>query len=131
MFFRVIPNPHKAGKLTRTMTFEAGPDQTIAIDAEQLHKTPKLLDALQARSSWIISSLDLVAYLILAGSLILSFTSVPWLWVPGIAICVAILQLVQRSAGSRAKRAAMQSNAAFFYLHSIGALWIVHAAAGV
>ena len=126
--FCVIPNPHKNGKLTRTMLFEAGPGQTFAVDAEQLRTTPKLLDGVKTRASWRIRSLDLIAYVILALSFVLSFLAAWWFFMLGCAICAAIRYIVQRSAGSVAKRAAMTSNAHFLYLHSIGALWIVHAA---
>lgn len=128
MIFHVIPNPHKDGKLARTVTFEAGPGQTFALDVEQLHTSPKLLDALKSYSSWIVRALDFAAYLILAASLVMSFTVAWWLWIPGVVICTAILQLVKRSTGTLAKRAALESNNAFLYLHSIGALWVVHAA---
>ena len=131
MIFRTMPNPHNEGKLTRTLTFEAGPGQTFAVDAEQLHTKPGLLDGLRAHSSWIIHALDFVAYLILAASIVMSVTVSWWLWIPGTIICTAILQLVQRSAGSVAKQAALQSNNSFLYLHSIGALWVVHAPSAV
>ena len=123
-----MPNPHNEGKLTRALTFEAGPGQTFAVDAEQLHTKPRLLDGLRAYSSWIILALDFAAYLILAASLVMSFAVAWWLWIPGTIICAALLQLVQRSAGSAAKQAALRSNNSFLYLHSIGALWVVHAA---
>lgn len=126
--FRVIPNPHKNGKMTRTMLFEAGPGQTFAVDAEQLHSSPGLLDGVKRRASWIIRALDFTAYFILAMSLVMSVLVAWWLWIPGSVICSAILYIVQRSAGSFAKRAAMASNDAFLYLHSVGALWVVHSA---
>ena len=126
--FRVIPNPHRNGKMTRTMLFEAGPGQMFAIDAEQLHASPKLLNAVKTRASWIIRGLDFTAYTILALSLVMSVLVAWWLWMPGCTICAAILYIVQRSAGSVARRAAMKSNDAFFYLHSVGALWVVHTA---
>jgi len=128
MLFRTIPNPHKDGKLTRTLTFEAGPGQIFAVDAEQLHTTPRLLDGLRAKSSWIILGLDFIAYLILAASLVMSFAVAWWLWIPGTIISTIILQIVRRSAGSLAKYSALKSNNALLYLHSIGALWIVHPA---
>jgi len=110
------------------MSFEAGPGQRFAIDAEQLHASPRLLDALRAKSSWVIFGLDFVAYLILAASLVMSFTVSPWLWIPGIIISTLIVQMVQRSAGSLAKISALQSKSHLLYLHSIGALWVVHPA---
>jgi len=131
MIFQTMPNPHNEGKLTRTLTFEAGPGQTFAVDAEQLHTKPRLLDGLRAYSSWIIHALDFAAYLILATSIVMSVAVSWWLWIPGLVICAAILQLVQRSAGSVAKQAALTSNNSFLYLHSIGALWVVHAAGAV
>lgn len=126
--FRVIPNPHKNGKMTRTMLFEAGPGQTFAVDAEHLHSSPRLLDGVRTRASWIIRGFDLVAYLILAASLVMSVLVAWWLWIPGSVICAAMLYIVQRSAGSFAREAAMKSNDAFLYLHSVGALWVVHSA---
>jgi len=128
MLFRTIPNPHQAGKLTRTLTFEAGPGQVFAVDAEQLHMRPRLLDGLREKSSWVILALDFAAYFILAASLVMSFTVTWWLWIPGTIICTLILQIVQRSAGSLAKDSALKSSDALLYLHSIGALWVVHPA---
>lgn len=128
MLFQTIPNPHKDGKLTRTLTFEAGPGQRFAIDAEQLHTTPRLLDALHKKSSWVILGLDFTAYLIFAASLVMTFAVAGWLWIPGVIICATILYLVQRSAGSLAMESARKSNSALLYLHSIGALWVVHPA---
>lgn len=126
---RAIPNPHRDGKMTRTLLFKAGPDQTFAVDAEQLHTKPILLEAVRAKASWIIRGLDFTAYIILAASFLMSFLVTWWLWIPGSIIYASIRYIVQRSAGSFAKRAALQSNDAFLYLHSIGALWIVHPAA--
>lgn len=124
----VIPNPHKNGKLTRSMLFHANPAQTFAVDAEQLRSTPKLLDAVETRASLIIRTLDFSAYLILVMGVVMSFFAQWWLFLLGAATFAAIRYIVQRSAGSVAKRAAMKSNANFLYLHSIGALWIVHEA---
>ena len=128
MLFRTIPNPHKDGKLTRTLTFEAGPGQVFAVDTEHLHRSPRLLDALRAKFSWVIFALDFVAYLIIAAGFVLSFTSTWWLWMPSTIIGTLILQMVQRSAGSLAKQSALKSKKDFLYLHSIGALWVVHPA---
>ena len=125
---RAIPNPHKNGKITRSMLFEASPGQTFAVDAEHLRMKPQLLENVKTRSSWVIRGFDLTAYLIFGFSIILSALYVWWLWMPGSVICAAMRYLVQRSAGSFAKRAAQNSNDAFLYLHSIGALWVVHAA---
>lgn len=128
MFFQTIPNPHKDGKLTRTLTFEAGPGQVFAVDTEHLHSSPRLLDNLQAKFSWIVLALDFVAYLIIAAGFVMSFTSAWWLWVPGTIIGTLILQMVQRSTGSLAKQSALRSKKDLLYLHSIGALWVVHPA---
>lgn len=128
MLFQTIPNPHKDGKLTRSMLFEAGPGQMFAVDTEQLHMKPKLLNGLRARSSWIILGLDFIAYFIFAASLVMSFTVSWWLWAPGIIISALILRIVQRSAGSLAKISALNSKKALLYLHSVGALWVVHPA---
>ena len=110
------------------MLFETGQGQTFAVDAEHLHSTPQLLDEVKTRASLIIRGLNLTANFILVMSFVLSVFAAWWLFMPGCAIYAAIRYIVQRSAGSVAKRAAMRSNAHFLYLHSIGALWIVHAA---
>jgi len=125
---RAIPNPHKNGKMTRSLLFETSPGQKFAVDAEQLHTQPKLLEGVKSNSSLIIRAFDITAYVIFGLSVIFSVLYVWWLWMPGSMICAAMLYLVQRSAGSFAKQAAQNSNDAFLYLHSIGALWVVHAA---
>lgn len=125
---QAIPNPHRDGKMTRTVLFETGPGQTFAVDAEQLHTMPRLLEGVRTNASWIIRGLDCTAYIILASSIAMSFFVAWWLWIPGSFIYSAIRYVVQRSAGSFAKKAALKSNDAFLYLHSIGALWVVHPA---
>jgi len=131
MFFRIRPNPHDNDRLTRTVMFEATPGQTYAIDAERLHKTPDLLNKLSKSAGWRVRAVDALAYVILVGSILLSFKMAWWLFLPGAALCALMLQMGRQSAGSIAKSAALQSNGAVFYLHSIGALWLVHSASAV
>jgi len=131
MFFRIRPNPHDNDRLTRTVMFEAAPGQTYAIDAERLHKTPSLLNEVSKQAGLRVRAVDALAYLILIAGILLSFKAAWWLFLPGVVLCTLLLQIGRQSAGSIAKSAALQSNSAVFYLHSVGALWLVHSAGGI
>jgi hypothetical protein len=125
MFLKTLPNPHASGRPTRSLLFEAAPGQTYAIDAERLYNEPGLLDVISQRSALKIHTLDMIAYMILIFGVIGSFFMIWWLFLPSVALCAAMLSVNRKSAGDIAKNAVLNSNEAFFHLHTIGALWLI------
>ncbi len=125
MFLPILPNPHSAGRLTRSILFQPSPGQTYAIDAERLYREPELLRTFDKWSDVKIRGLDLIAYALLILGVLGSFFAAWWLWAPGVAICALMLTVNRKSAGDMARSAALGSNEDFLYLHSIGALWLV------
>ena len=105
MFLKCAPNPHRAGRMTRALFIEQVPGQRFAIDAEELHKRPELLNAF----------------------VLASFAVVWWAFMPGLAICVLMLATNRKSAGEIARKAATRSVDDFRALHEMGCLWLVYA----
>lgn len=125
MFLKTVLNPYRNGSPTRTVLFHPNETQTYAIDAEQLHKNPKMLNAFGKGRSLFIRCLDITAYLVAIGGIIGSFFLASWLFLPALAASAAMIMTNRKMAGSIARKAAAQSNEHFLYLHSQQALWLV------
>ena len=123
MFLKCAPNPHRAGRMTRALFIEQVPGQRFAIDAEELHKRPELLNAFGRFMYVRFRVLDAVAYLICLLGVLASFAVVWWAFMPGLAICVLMLATNRKSAG----KAATRSVDDFRALHEMGCLWLVYA----
>ncbi|MEL6258260.1 MAG: hypothetical protein AAFQ67_04280 [Pseudomonadota bacterium] len=122
---KVLSNPHRDGRLTRGITFEGAPGQTYAVDAEELYANPQVLEEVSAGVRLRIRILDVVAYAILILGVLGSFYLAWWLWLPGVALCAAMLHTNKKTAGAAAQAAALKSSQAMLYLHSVGVLWLV------
>ncbi|MEQ8299572.1 MAG: hypothetical protein RH945_03430 [Hyphomonas sp.] len=127
MFLKCAPNPHRAGRMTRALFIEQVPGQRFAIDAEELHKRPELLNAFGRFMYVRFRVLDAVAYLICLLGVLASFAVVWWAFMPGLAICVLMLATNRKSAGEIARKAATRSVDDFRALHEMGCLWLVYA----
>ncbi len=125
MLLKTVANPYANGLPTRSVMYKPNPTQTFAIDAEQLHKNPRLLNAFGRGRGIFIRSLDVIAYLIGFAGLIASFLIMWWLFLPGFTASAAMLMANRKVAGTMARTAAARSNAHFLYLHEQRALWLV------
>lgn len=125
MFLRTVPNPHDEGRPTRVVRYEQEEEQVFAIDAEQLHRNPQLLNTFGRLNEFTLRFLDTLAYAILLVSVIASFAIAWWIFMPGAAACVFMIAINRKFAGEVAMRAARKSSEAFLYLHTIGVLWLV------
>lgn len=125
MFLRTAPNPHDEGRPTRIVRFEQTQDQIYAIDADELHRNPRLLNTFSRINELKVRVLDGVAYMVLLLSIIASFAIAWWIFMPGLAACAFMIATNRKLAGETAMRAARKSTEAFLYLHTIGVLWLV------
>lgn len=125
MFLKTVLNPYQNGHPTRSVFYRPTPSQTYAIDAEQLHKNPGLLNAIAPHRSVLIRSLDIAAWVIALAGVVASYVFVWWLCVPALAAAVAMYLANKKLAGTIARKAAASSNEHFLYLHSQKALWLV------
>jgi len=125
MFLRTAPNPHDEGRPARIVRFEQDEDRVFAIDADQLHRNPRLLNMLSRHHEFTVRALDALAYAILILSVIAAFSIAWWIVIPGLAACVFMIAVNRKRTGEVAMRAARKSSEAFLYLHTIGVLWLV------
>lgn len=125
MLLKPIANPYENGHLTRSVLYRPNETQTYAIDAEQLHRNPRLLNAFGRGRALLIRALDVTAYLLGLGGVAASFFFAWWLFVPSLLASTAMLLANRKAAGTMARKAIAESNAHFFYLHSQRALWLV------
>ena len=125
MFLRTVLNPYRNGHPTRSVIYRPNETQTYAIDAEQLHKNPSLLNAFGTGRALMIRALDGLAYLVAIAGIIASFFIATWFFLPAIVASAALLMTNRKMAGDMARKAAAQSNEHFLYLHSQQALWLV------
>ena len=125
MLLKTISNPYEGGHPTRSVLYRPNETQTYAIDAEQLHRNPRLLNAFGRGRSVMIRALDVLAYAIGAASLAGSAFLVWWLFLPGFVASAGMLLANRKAAGTMARKAASESNEHFLYLHSQKALWLV------
>ncbi|MEL7130074.1 MAG: hypothetical protein AAGK23_11040 [Pseudomonadota bacterium] len=125
MFLKTVANPYTGGKPTRSVMYRPNETQTFAIDAEQLYRNPKLLNAFGRWRSLAIRALDVVAYSLIlvgiAGAIYVAW----WFFLPCFVANAAMLMANRKAAGEMAKSAAHESNENFFYLHDQRALWLV------
>ena len=125
MFLRTAPNPHDEGRPARIVRFEQDENRVFAIDADQLHRNPRLLNMLSKHHEFTVRALDTLAYLILIVSVIAAIAIAWWILIPGLAACVFMIAVNRKRTGEVAMRAARKSTEAFLYLHTIGVLWLV------
>ena len=125
MFLKPVPNPYENGLPTRAVLYRPNASQTYAIDAEALHKDPRLLAAFGWWKPLAIRALDAAAWLLILGGIIAAFWISLWLFVPCVIANVAMLLANRKAAGEMARSAASLSNAHFFYLHSNQKLWLI------
>ncbi|KCZ50267.1 hypothetical protein [Hyphomonas pacifica] len=126
MFLKCQPNPHKGGRMTRALVYEQAPGQVFAIDAETLHKHPELLNDFGRYMHARFRILDALAYLICLLGVLASIAYVWWMFMPGLAVCVLMLSVNRKTAGSIARSAARKSADNFRKLHEMGCLWLVY-----
>ena len=125
MFLKTVLNPYRNGSPTRSVMFRPNATQTYAIDAEQLHKNPRLLNTFGTGRALLIRCLDIMAYAIAVGGIAGSFFLATWLFLPALLASAAMIMTNRKMAGTIARKAAAQSNEHFLYLHSHKALWLV------
>ena len=125
MLLKTVFNPYQDGHPTRSVLYRPNATQTYAIDAEQLHKNPGLLNAFGWGRSLVIRGLNIIAYLTAAAGIAASFFLAPWAFLPAIVASAIMLTFTRRTAGIMARKAAAESNEHFLYLHSQKALWLV------
>ena len=70
--------------------------------------------------------LDALAYLICLLGVLASIAYVWWMFMPGLAVCVLMLSVNRKTAGSIARSAARKSADNFRKLHEMGCLWLVY-----
>ena len=80
MFLRTAPNPHDQGRPARVVRFQQEEDRVFAIDADELHRNPKLLNTFSRHHEFTARALDAVAYAILIASVIAAF-AIASVWV--------------------------------------------------
>ncbi|MEQ8558078.1 MAG: hypothetical protein RIB03_07135 [Henriciella sp.] len=124
MFLRTAPNPHDQGRPARVVRFRHDEDRVFAIDADELHRNPRLLNTFASYNELAVRVLDAIAYMILLVSVIASFAVTWWLFIPGLAACALMVAVNRKLAGEVAMRAARKSSEAFLYLHTAGVLWL-------
>lgn len=125
MFLRTAPNPHDEGRPARVVRFQQEEDRVFAIDADQLHRNPGLLNTFSRHHEFTVRALDAVAYAILIVSVIAAFSIAWWIFIPGLAACAFMIAVNRKRTGEVAMRAARKSTEAFLYLHTIGVLWLI------
>jgi len=125
MFLKTVFNPYQDGHPTRSVLYRPNETQTYAIDAEQLHKNPRLLNAFGWGRSLMIRAIDVSAYLIGLAGIGASFFLAPWAFLPAFTISAIVLTVNRRTAGIMARKAIAESNDHFLYLHDQQALWLV------
>lgn len=127
MFLTCQPNPHDAGRMTRTLIFENTPGTRFAIDAETLHRHPELLKPFGRWLDVRLRLLDGLAYLACLVGVIAALVVGWWTAGVGLLICVLMLAANRKTAGRLARAAAQRSADSFRRLHEIGCLWLVMA----
>lgn len=127
MLLKTVSNPYANGLPTRSVFYRPNETQTYAIDAEQLHRNPRLLNAFGPGRSVLIRALDVLAYMIGIAGASASFLmpAIWWVCLPSLVASAAMLLANRKAAGTMARRAAAESNEHFLYLHSQKALWLV------
>ena len=125
MFLKTVLNPYKDDHPTRSVMYRPNETQTYAIDAEQLYKNPRLLNAFGWGRSLLIRVLNMGAYVLAAAGIAASVFVVWWMFMPAIIASTAMLLTNRKQAGIIAREAAAASNEHFLYLHSQKALWLV------
>lgn len=125
MFLKTAPNPHEEGRPARVVRFRQSGDQMYAIDADELHRNPQLLNTFGRLNEFKVRFLDTIAYAILLVSVIASFAYAWWLFIPGFIACALMIAVNRKLAGEVAMRAARRSTEAFLYLHTVGVLWLI------
>lgn len=125
MFLRTAPNPHEKGRPARVVRFRHDDDRVFAIDADQLHRNPRLLNMFGRLNEFKVRVLDTIAYAILLVAVIASFAYAWWLFIPGFIACALMIAVNRKLAGEVAMRAARRSSEAFLYLHTVGVLWLI------
>jgi hypothetical protein len=125
MFLQSLQNPHQDGRMTRAMVFPVGPGTRFAIDAETLHRQPKLLNrleyGLEARIRW----LDRLAYALFFAAVLAAIPLGWWLAGVGLLVSALLLRANRKVAARIAREAARRSTDHFCKLHEMGCLWLV------
>lgn len=125
MFLKTVVNPYENGLPARTLIYRPNETQTYAINAEQLHKNPQLLNTFGKGNAVAIRLLDIFAYAIALAGIAGSVFFAVWLFLPAFLASTAMWMTNRKTAGAIARKAAAESNEHFLYLHSEKALWLV------
>lgn len=125
MFLKTVLNPYEDGLPTRSVIFRPNETQTYAINAEQLHKNPHMLNTFGRGHAVMIRLLDIMVYVIAAAGIAGSVLFAYWLFLPAFFAAAAMWLTNRKTAGAIARKAAADSNEHFLYLHSQKALWLV------
>ncbi len=111
--------------MTRAMVFPVGAGARFAIDAETLHRQPKLLNrleyGLEARIRW----LDRLAYGLFCAAVLAAIPFGWWLACMGLLVTALLLRANRKVAARIAREAARRSADDFRKLHEMGCLWLV------
>ncbi len=125
MFLRTIANPFANGRGTPAVLYRPAKGQTFAIDAAELHRNPKLLNAFGTWRGPLIRSLDGLAFCFLALGIFVAVKFAWWLFIPCFVANLAMLMVNRNTAGRMARDAVQRSNQNFLYLHQHEAIWLV------
>jgi len=127
MFLKCQPNPHRGGRMTRAIIYEQAPGQHFAIDAETLHKQPELLNDFGSYMHTRFRVLDALAYFICLAGVLASLALVWWMFLPGMALSLALGAVARWLAAHVARTAAKKSYEALLRLHSMQLMWLISA----
>lgn len=125
MFLKTIPNPYANGQRTLALLYKPREGQTFAIDAAELHRNPRLLNAFGTWRGPLIRALDVLAFGCLALGILGAVKVAWWLFLPCFAANLAMLVANRKTAGRMARNAARASNENFLYLHRHKTIWLV------
>ena len=126
-FLPTVSNPYENGQRTSALYYRPQDGQTFVINAAQLHRNPRLLNAFGTWRGPLIRALDVLAFAFLALGIVVAVKAAWWLFVPCFVANIAMLMVNRKTAGRMARKAARQSNKNFLYLHQHEAIWLMPA----
>lgn len=125
MFLKTVRNPYLDDQPTRSVFYRPDQSQTWAINAEKLHKTPSLLNAVAPGRGAVIRALDALAWIIAIVGVAASVKLLWWAFIPALVASVGMHLTNRKTAGTIARKAMANSNEHFLYLHSQKLIWLV------
>ncbi|MCZ4297057.1 hypothetical protein [Henriciella marina] len=125
MFLAVAPNPHKNGAPTRIAKLAKRGGPVWAIDAEALHRNPELLAPFGRNAPTWIKLADAMSVVFVMLAVMGSFMIGWWMFLPGMALSLALGAVARWLAAHVARKAAKQSYEALLRLHSMQLMWLI------